>query len=102
MSMRLSPKVRAEYEKLLKKEGQDRFYRHVLGAGLISRTDMCHPEILMLDLAEAFFTLHQQTGQDNHFIIGKLLRRAAHRLYVEFGKSVKNYPSNERFIRLVK
>ncbi len=100
--MRLNQRAKLEYEKLLEKEGGEKFYRHVLGAGLISRTETCHPEILMLDISEAFFSLYRQTGQDKHFLIGKLLRRAAHKLYAEFGKSVENYPKNERFIRLVK
>jgi len=91
--MRLAEKLKTEYENLLVSKGEEYFYRYAVGSGFMDKVTYEHPEILMLDKAEAFFTLFRQTGHENYFTIGKILRRAAHRLYrnrIKSGDSERN------------
>jgi hypothetical protein len=101
--MRLNQRVCKQYENLFGKVGEEKFYRQILGNGFISRTSLeHHPEVLMLDHSEAFFSLYRRTGDERHFTIGKILRRAAHRLYGQFKRTIDGYPTNTRFLRIVK
>lgn len=91
--MRLAEKLKTEYENLLISKGEEYFYRYAVGSGFMDRVNYSNTEILMLDKSEAFFTLFRQTGHENYFTIGKILRRAAHRLYrnrVKLGESERN------------
>lgn len=100
--MRITGRIRQDYETLLKNVGEVKFYRQVLGSGVIAAHETDHPEIMMLDQAEDFFSLYRQTGNDNYFTIGKILRRASHRLYREFHRKVDDFPRNARFLNIVK
>ena len=97
----LAEKLKKEYEKLLLNKGEEYFYRYAVGSGFMDRVNYGYPEVLMLDKAEAFFTLFRQTGHNNYFIIGKILRRAAHRLYRNRIKSGE-LELNARFLNIVK
>lgn len=99
--MRITKRVREEYETLLDKEGEFRFYRHVLGVGLVSRHQFDDPDLMMLDQSDAFFSLFRRTGNEKHFTIAKALRRAAHKLYREFRRISNERPKNSRFLQLV-
>lgn len=100
--MRVTKRIRDEYETLLKDAGEAKFFSHVFKSGVSARRHFDHPENMMLDQAEAFFALFRTTGNRNYFTIGKLLRRAAHKLYRDSKKNVQNYPSNKRFLDSVK
>jgi hypothetical protein len=99
---RLEKKARDEYERRLRSGGQDALYRFVVGKGVISRADCGNPELIILDHSDAFFSLYRQTGQEIYFIIGKILRRAAHSLYRELRRIDKNKNINARFLNIVK
>jgi hypothetical protein len=100
--MRVTIRIRDEYEKLLKDVGEIKFFKHILGTGNIARRHFDYPEIMMLDQSEAFFALFRTTGNNNYFTIGRLLRRAAHKLYRDSKKKVPNYPVNKKFLDIVR
>lgn len=100
--MRISKKLQNDYEILLKKDGADKVYRHALGTAIINLTRYDHPENMLLDQAEGFFSLFRQTGNDAYFIIGKCLRKAAHKIYREQHRKHNPYPLNKRFLNLLK
>lgn len=98
----INKRIQAEYEARLKKTGEEGLYRHILGQAIINKGDMIHPEIIIMDHADAFFAAFRRTGNENFFTIGRILRRAAHRLFRELRRMNKDYPNNSRFLRLVK
>ena len=101
--MRITGRIKQDYETLLTSTGEGRFYKHVLGSAVIAKYESGHPEIVMLDQAEDFFALYRRTGNENYFTIGRLLRRASHRLYREFNREDdKDFPVNRRFLNVVK
>lgn len=91
----------ASYTKLLKLKGEEGLYRYVVGSGIIRATEIKSPEIELLDLSDSFFCLYRSSGKDEHFIIGKVLRRAAHRLYRQFLKINKDKQINSKFLNMV-
>ncbi len=101
-AIKLTKQAQEEYEARLKKSGEDGLYRYVIGQAILRSGDVIHPEILILDHADAFFAAFRRTGNENLFTIGRVLRRAAHRLYCELHRLHDNYPNNGRFLRLVK
>lgn len=100
--MRLAKKLKQEYENLLISKGEEYFYKYAVGSGFMDRSNYERSEILMLDRAEAFFILFRQTGNDNYFTIGRILRKAAHRLYRNRIQSMEEPEVNARFLYLVK
>lgn len=99
---RISEKIKEEYERLLCSKGDYYLYRHILGTGILNRQNVEYPEIFFLNQAEAFFALYRQTGNERFFVIGKVLRRAAHRLYRTYRRLNEGYPQNARFLNLIK
>lgn len=100
--MRVTKRIRDEYETLLKDAGESRFYSHVLGTGVLARRHFEYPENMMLDQSEAFFALFRNTGNRNFFNIGRILRRAAHKLYRQSRKVDHYYPVNKRFLNVIR
>lgn len=100
--MRVTKRIREEYETLLRDVGEARFYNHVFGTGVLARRHFEHPENMMLDQSEAFFALFRTSGNRNYFVIGRILRRAAHRLYRDGMRRNPEYPVNKRFLDVVR
>jgi len=96
--MRVTKRIRDEYETLLNDVGEARFYNHILSSGVLSKKHVDHPENTMVDQAEAFFALFRTTGNKNYFTIGKVLRRAAHKLYRESRRKCSESPRNAKFL----
>ena len=100
--MRLSAKLKQSYEELLVCKGEEYFYRYILGTAVIAKASISDVENSLLDTAEAFFSTARQTGNENFFVIGRVLRKAAHKLYRESLKSSgKITGGNKRFLQLV-
>ncbi len=99
---RITNRLRDEYEAILKQDGEDKVYRHALGTSAINIARYQFPEIVLLDQSEGFFSLFRQTGNDNYFIIGRALRKAAHKLYRQLRRTNSNYPENMRFLDLIR
>ncbi len=84
------------YELKLLAKGDDGFYKYILGSAFNSRVDHEHPDVTLLSVSESFFSLFRQTGNDNYFTIGRIMRRAAHRLHRTLG-----HPTDDRFLHIV-
>ena len=100
--MRVTKRIQEEYEKLLRDVGEGGFYDHILGTAVLARKHYDHPENTMMEQGEAFFCLFRTTGNENFFTIGKILRRAAHKLYRDSRNKDADYPANKRFLDIIK
>jgi hypothetical protein len=101
-SLRLEKKDKDKFESLLKVGGPDALFSYVVGQSITNRPKDVHPEVIILDKSEAFFSLYRKDGGVVYFTIAKVLRRAAHKLYRQLQKINKNYPKNGRFLNIVK
>lgn len=104
--VRLEKKIKDQYESKIKVGGPDTLYKFVIGQGIINKNKQTcqHPELVLLDHSEAFFSFYRKDNVEINFLIGKVLRKAAHKLYRELLKSSKDeeYPVNARFLNVVK
>jgi len=101
MGLKLKSDIADRYVALLKNKGEDGLYRHIIGTGVMRSVKVANPEIELLDMAEAFFTKFRREGIDEYFVIGKILRRAAHKLYRQFLHINKEKQVNKRFLNVV-
>lgn len=85
------------YELKLLAKGDEGFYKYVLGTAFNSRVDHQNPHVKLLSISESFFSLFRQTGNENYFTIGRIMRRAAHRLHRLLGDT----PADKRFLHIV-
>lgn len=100
MERKLSQNQLKTYLEMLLRHGEDGLYRKVLGQGIIRyAANIKNPEVDLLDISEAFFSAYRAGGDDKFFIIGKVLRRAAHTLYRQL-KHDKD--QNTRFLNAVR
>lgn len=100
--MKLAEEAIEIYEKLLESKGEEGFYRSIIGAGMIRATKIPQPEMEILEMSEAFFALNRRTGEERYFTIGKILRRAAHKIYRELRRMDSTRQINNKFLRMVK
>lgn len=101
-ALRITKKTREEYQAILNSCGELKLYRYIIGNGIVNKALYDHPEVIILDQADGFFALYRSSGQQDYFTIGKILRRAAHKLYREFCKIDDEYPKNRRFLSIVR
>lgn len=102
MGLRIKQDISDRYITLLKRKGEEGLYRHIFGTGIMRSTKIENPEVEILDMSEAFFTLYRRSGKEDYFIIGKVLRKAAHALYRQFLRINKDKKINIRFLNIVK
>ena len=91
-----------KYTKLLWNSGRDGVYRHAVGTGVIRSVHTPNPEIETLNTAESFFALYRRTGEEKYFVLGRILRRAAHKIYREFLRIHEDKAVNMRFLNVVR
>ncbi len=88
---------------LLSSVGEDGLYQYLCKAAdkIMSVED--YPEAEVIELSDKFFSLYRSTGEENFFALGKVLRKAAHKIY---RKSLKQNPdkkiNTKKFLNLVK
>lgn len=99
-AMIVTKRIREEYEALLKDVGEARFYDHVFKTGAAARKHFENPENMVLDQSDAFFALFRSTGNQNYFTIGRVLRRAAHKIFRD-GQEDGKLKVNKRFLHSV-
>jgi len=102
LRVQLNENLIDKYSKLLKKRGVEGVYRHVVAIGIINSVNIRNPEIEILDMADAFFSLYRRTGENIHFEIARTLRKAAHKIYREFLRINSNKEVNMRFLNVVR
>jgi hypothetical protein len=102
--VRLEKKIKDQYENKLRAVGIDGLYKYVIGQGILNKKITTHPELVLLDHSNYFFSLYRQKNDEINYLIGRCLRRASHKLYRELLKSSENddYPINARFLNVVK
>ena len=100
MAKNITDKHITEYKNILDKKGEDGFYRHVVAVGIKQSITIKNPENDLIQLSEAFFLLNRQTGENLYHTLGKLLRRAAHKLYRQFNKE-ETTKISKKFLRAV-
>ncbi len=101
MVPKLKKEISDRYLEILKNKGEDGLYRHIIGTGVMRSVRVPNPEVEILDMSDSFFSLFRSTGIDDYFIIGKILRRAAHKLYRQFLRINKEKPRSGRFLNVV-
>jgi len=92
-----------KYLKLLQSKGENGLYKQAVGNGIILSVKIKNPDLELLDISDGFFSLHRRGGDqaESYFIIGKVLRRAAHTLYRQFLRINKVKTVNSRFLNVV-
>lgn len=86
---------------ILEEEGKEKLYRRVLG-DIIIHYDNEFPEEILLEKSEKYFASFRRTGEEKFFETGKILRRAAHKLYRERRRTFENYPTLVKFLDIVR
>lgn len=97
----LTIKAAGSYVQILKEKQELGFYKHIIAAGIKRTITSDNADVEVLDLSEQFFILNRKSPNEDYFIIGKILRKAAHTLYRNFNKIDKNRPRNDKFLQLV-
>lgn len=97
----LSEEVCKKYLLKLKNYGEEGLYRRIVGEAFIKLDKQSNPPQLILDYSNAFFQLFRRTGQEEFFIIGKVLRRAAHVIYRELVRQNKTKVDYKRFLNVI-
>ena len=100
--MKITKRVRDEYEALLNSVGEEGLYSHFVKTGNLARDQFEYPENMLIDQSDAFFILYRTTGNNNYFVIGKILRRSSHTLYREAKRKNPDYPVNQKFLASIK
>ena len=101
-SVRIAEDVAENFVKRLQTKGEEALYRYSIAQGIIRSAQQDNSEVEVLNLAEAFFLLYRRTGEDNYFVIGRILRRAAHTLYRHFMRNKIGKAPNKRFLSVVR
>jgi hypothetical protein len=99
--MALSQETINCYLSTLKNKGEVGLYRKIVGSGIINSLEIQHPDVEILNLSENFFCLFRRTGEHEHFLIGKVLRRAAHAIYRQLLR-LNKIEVNARFLNIVR
>ncbi len=97
----ITPKSAQGYIELLKNKGNENFYRHIIAEGIKRTLHSNNVDVEVLELSKQFFALNRRIPTDDYFMIGKILRRAAHTLYRNFNRVDKKRQINSEFIQLV-
>lgn len=99
-AIKLSENQVKTYLQMLLENGENGLYRKAIGQGILRyAANIKTPEVELLDISEAFFAAYRRVGDESLFVIGKVLRRAAHTLY---RKLKHNDKKNDRFLNAVR
>ena len=99
----VSPQIKNEYTKVLAQRGEAGLYKWIIGRGITHATKQRVPfELELLNASENFFALCRSTGDMQFFIIGRTLRKAAHKLYRIMLKIDGDHPVSQRFLSIIK
>ena len=98
---KISDTLASEYIELLQKVGEEGLYKRTLGV-LDAGSKIENPDLEVLEFSEAFFSKYRATGEEAYFIIGKILRKAAHKIYRQLLEKDKAKKINTKFLNLVK
>lgn len=100
----LSNKIKEKYLKHLEIRGEYGLYKCTVGNALNNWAYLkqsYNPDIELLNISDGFFALSRSTGDKNYFIIGRALRKAAHKLYRILNLLNNNRKTNIKFLNIV-
>jgi len=99
---KLSDKELKAYHGMLVELGEEDFYAKLIAQGVKRFANkVVYPEVDLLDISEAFFIANRRDEDEIVFSIGKIFRRAAHKLHRELSK-IREVNHNPRFISAIK
>jgi hypothetical protein len=102
MALRRIPEnLQTAYLENLRKYGEQVLYQRSVGQGMILLVENPDIDSLLLDYSDAFFVLYRKTGEEDYFVLGKVLRRAAHVIYRQIMKQDEDRKLNRRFLNIV-
>jgi hypothetical protein len=91
-----------QIKEIHKKHGSEGFFKKVIGDAFLNLHNNSEPDLILLNYSEAFFVMYRRTGEDYYSDLGRILRRAAHKVYRELMKQNKNKkPNFNRFLTAV-
>ena len=104
--MQLDQEVVDNYVEYFHKKGEDALCKYIIGLGLkrgLKRgLNIQNPELEILYISESFFALYRSTGKEVYFDMGRVFRRAAHKIYRIFLKTDKEKEINAKFLNKVR
>jgi hypothetical protein len=88
---------------LLTKNGEQGLYEYLRDTSYARFDSQPGLELEFIDTAEEFFSLYRVTGDENYFIIAKILRRVGHAVYrFSLKKDSQKKINKKKFLNLVK
>lgn len=99
---KISKKTIEECVKVFSNRGDTGLYKWAVGNAIISIQHNKYPESDLLNYSNHFFSLARGNGDDSYFIIGRVLRRAAHKVYRALLPIHEDRPINAKFLNLLK
>ena len=86
---------------LLAKSGEEGLYKYLKRIAF-SKTIEPGLEIEFIDTSDDFFSLYRSTGEEDYFVIGKILRRVGHAVYRHgFKMDSKKKINKKKFLNLI-
>jgi hypothetical protein len=100
--MQLDQEVVDNYVEYFHKKGEDALCKYIVGLGLRRGLKVPNPDLEILYIADSFFALYRSTGKEVYFDMGRVFRRAAHKIYRIFLKTDKDKEVNAKFLNMVR
>lgn len=101
VTKKLTQQQQKDYLKLLHSNKETGVYQKAVGKAIFSSPIQANQDVILMDLSDSFFAVFRQTGEEEYFLIGKALRRAAHTVHRELRRQNKNKPINARFLHII-
>lgn len=98
---KLTQQQQKEFLKLLRSNKEVGVYQKAVGKAIFDSPIQANQDVILMDLSDSFFAVFRQTGEEEYFLIGKALRRAAHTVYRELRRQNKTKPVNKRFLYMI-
>jgi hypothetical protein len=99
--MLIKESIIKNYLTILLSKGEDGFYKYLVGIAILQSVTNKNYEDHLLDLSDGFFSLYRKDDKEEYFVIGKILRRAAHTTYRQLLKLNSKKKINKRFLQAV-
>lgn len=86
----------------LSKSGEEGLYKYLKSIAFSKNLEHPELEIEFIDTSDDFFSLYRSTGEEDYFIIGKILRRVGHAVYrYGFKTDPKKKINKKKFLNLI-
>ena len=80
---KLEKRICDQYINRLKTKGQESLYRYIIGQCVINKNhNFTHPELIILQQSDYFFSQYRADGREINFIIGKISIHTPKKYYI--------------------